>query len=209
MHTAASSIVLVRFSSAAILMFTDTTSLKMSYEFGEVYDRFYRTLLVQNILQHAKRNTEENSGSRGTRRQNSERPPSNQKPTWHTFLDSLSVLCDHKHGGETTTAIAVQWNPGSQSSVTFWVSVNQQRPNSTVAANARNHLQYLLQTLECATHQAEPDKETALDMFHTSVDRAKDKVNNYRKKLQGRVTYIKISEGGLSDEGRRQTPLYA
>ena len=181
----------------------------MSSEFGEIYDRFYRTLLVQKILQYAKRDTEESSRSRGARRQKSERPPSSRKPTWHTFLDSLSVLCDHKNGGETTTAIAAQCNSGSQSSVTFWVSVNQQRPKNTVATNARNHLQYLLPTLECAAHQAEPDKETALNLFHTSVDRAKDKVNNYRKKLLGRVAYIKASEGGLSDEGRPQPPLYA
>ncbi|KAK4551674.1 hypothetical protein LTR86_011005 [Recurvomyces mirabilis] len=172
----------------------------MDDEFYETCDRFYRNLLVQHILQHTRRYAEKSGCQQGSQQRIIGTPPKNRRTTWQTFLDSLSALCDHDKGGETTTAIAVECNPQVQDNVTFWIRVNQLKRNSLIATHAKDHLVYLLQKLVGTTRHVESAEPIMLELFHTSVDKAKNRVNNYRKKLQGLITDMEQCEKKKSSE---------
>lgn len=174
----------------------------MADEFNETYEKFYRSLLVQHILQHVRRHAEKTSPNQRNQRRIVEKPHKRVRTTWQTFLDSLSLLCDHESGGETTTAIAVQCDPRTQTNVTFWIRVNQSKRNSSIAVYARDHLVYLLQKLEQTTRRVESDEAIMFDLFYTSVDKAKNRVNNYRKKLQGLITSVKKRASESAPRGR-------
>ncbi|TKA65349.1 hypothetical protein B0A55_12682 [Friedmanniomyces simplex] len=61
----------------------------------------------------------------------------------------------------------------------------------STAVHARDRLVYLLGRLKQTTRQEEPDEGVMLDLFYTSVGKAKERVNNYRKKLQGLIASVK------------------
>ncbi|KAK5710311.1 hypothetical protein LTS12_028004, partial [Elasticomyces elasticus] len=157
----------------------------------ETYERFYNSLLVQHILQHVRRHTEKKNHVLRNQRETDRKPSKPKRTTWQMFLDSLSVLCDHENGGETVAAIAVERTPRIKPDVTFWIAVNQRSRKGSPALHARDHLVYLLQGLKRITLQNEPGEGMMLDLFYTSVDKAKNRVNNYRKKLQDVLSAVK------------------
>ena len=118
---------------------------------AKVYDHFYRCLIVQHILQHIRRRAL-NNASIGRIQQETRGPRFKpEKDSWHIFLDSLSVLCDYKTGGESVTAIAAERNYQSKSNKTFWILVNGQQPESETASRASSHLTALLGSLHQIT----------------------------------------------------------
>lgn len=168
---------------------------------ANVYDHFYRCLIVQHILQHIRRHALSNAfisrGQRETRGPQFKK----KKDDWHTFLDSLSILCDHKTGGETVTSVAAERDCKIQGKTTFWILINGRRPMSETALRASDHLNGLMEKLHQIARSGQVDEQMMLESFHHSVRKAKDRANNYRKKLQGRIAALKDRADGLSAEG--------
>ena len=169
---------------------------------ANVYDHFYRCLIVQYILQHIRRCALSND-SIGSSQQETGGPHfKKEKESWHVFLDSLSILCDHKTGGQTVTAIAAERDCQFKGNMTFWILVNGQQPWSETAHRASSHLTALLGSLHQIPQSGQVNEKLMLESFYDSVHKAKNRVNNYRKKLQGRIAALKDRADRLSCNGQ-------
>jgi hypothetical protein len=139
-------------------------------------------------------------GDRG-QRETVGKPSKKQRTSWQTFVDSLSILCDHGKGGETVAAIAVEKESAPGGNATFWIVVNHEKPKRSPDLRARDHLIEILQKLQQTTRKGEAVEEIMFHIFNESVRKAKDRVNNYRRKLQGLIVNLKQGPADLSLEG--------
>lgn len=168
---------------------------------ADVYDHFYRCLTVQHVLQHIRRNAVRN-GYISRREQKTRKPHfKKEENLWHIFLDSLSILCDHKTGGETVTSIAAELDRANEGKTTFWILVNRQHSESKSTLRASDHLKDLMDRLHVSACAVQADESLMLESFCDSVFKARDRVNNYRKKLQGRIAALEDRGTELSSEG--------
>lgn len=99
------------------------------------------------------------------------------KTNWHRFLDHLCWLCDHRRGGQTVTAIAVQQTPAGSK---FWLASNK-RDKSTSSV----HLSSVLEDLEqvcgaSATEIAEIEDRICAQ----SVRLSRSRVHDYSRRLK-------------------------
>lgn len=168
---------------------------------AETYTRFYRCLVVQHILQHVRNHARTKSFEAGDQCDIAGKPPKKQRTPWQIFLDSLSILCDHENGGETVAAIAVESGFSTGDNATFWIVVNHERPKKSTSVRARDHLLDILQKLQQVTRREKATEELMLDVCDASACKAKDRVNNYRRKLQSVIANLQQRSEELSFEG--------
>lgn len=96
------------------------------------------------------------------------------KLTLRRTLDDLAWLCDHKHGGETVSAIAAEDLPEG---VQFWLV-------SKLEASF-NHLQWVLGELSAAREDNDLNVKTVIQRItDRSVTLSKDKVKRYKRALK-------------------------
>ncbi len=193
----------MRFTALRTLLVTNTADHGAS-----VYDHFYRCLTVQHVLQHIRRYALSNAYiSRGEKKT---RGPhfKKEEDCWHIFLDSLSILCDHKTGGQTVTSIAAELDHGNNGKRTFWILVNRQHPESETALRASDHLNGLMERLHQSARGVQANEQLMFESFYDSVSKARNRVNNYRKKLQGRIAALKDRATGLSPEGQSSSQTF-
>jgi len=179
----------------------------MSNPGGDVYEQFYRSLVVQHTLQHVRRHALSNASISLGRRNIQTSSFKKDKNVWHVFLDNLCILCDHKTGGLTVTAVAAERDLDVKSRTTLWVFVNGQRARSKIALRVEDHLHSLIKLLSRTTRNEQGSQQLMLESFDDSVHKAKDRVNNYRKKLQGRIAALKSRADELFPEGQSLWPL--
>jgi hypothetical protein len=92
------------------------------------------------------------------------------------FLDQLSWTCDHRHGGDTVSAIAAEANP--QGTI-FWLAANT-NPRQKVLP----HLEWILKQLEDSSSMSEHETEELENKITARcIEFSKDKVKNYCRRL--------------------------
>lgn len=173
-------------------------------------EQFYRCLLVQHILQHVRRHVRQTWKPQRSRGDAARYSFKRTRTTWHKFLDSLSFLCDHRQGGETVTAIVVEKPSLVGSSAIFWIAMNKHSRESLASVSAYSHLAQLMRNLEQIVRHGRSIKATADVLFQSTVEKARHRVNNHRRKLQSLITSAKDRESAPSGSGKLHTgPILA
>lgn len=167
----------------------------------ELCEQFYRCLLVQHVLQYVRRHAQQTSFSKRISRDAARYSFKTTRTTWHKFLDGLSLLCDHAKGGETVTAIAVEKSALIGSCATFWIAVNEHSYDAPAGVRAYGHLSYLLRNLDQIARDGRDVEATSHEILRLTVDKAKDRVNNYRKKLQSLIATAKKRKSASLETG--------
>ena len=171
----------------------------MSTESAETYIKLYRCLVVQGLLQRARKSAED-KGTKGMHQRNRVmKLPKMARNKWHVFLDSLSMLCDFKPGGETVSSIGVEdASPGA----VFWITVNARTNNGTTSPRAASHLTYTIQALQEIAKSAGKYDQLETEIFSSSVNLGKNKVANYRRKVLTLLTILREQGPTLSRDGK-------
>lgn len=102
---------------------------------------------------------------------------------WHKFLDNLAWLADHKCGGETVTAIAVE---PSLPSPTFWIACN-----TSISPSVLQHIQSILCDLD---QEASTDLSSTTNLVRIiarkSIELSWVRVKDYSRRLKGTMAAI-------------------
>lgn len=113
------------------------------------------------------------------------------KLTLRRTLDDLAWLCDHKHGGETVSAVAAEDLPEG---VQFWLA-------SRLEASF-DHLQWVLGELSAVRDDSDINVKTIVQRIaDKSVTLSMDKVKRYRRALKlalAKAKEVETNSGSMS-----------
>ena len=140
---------------------------------GSLVQEFYGCLILLRLL------TPHRSQQQGGGTIDHFTPKQNK---WHKFLDNLAWLADYKIGGETVTAIAVEYTTNP----TFWIACNNH-----LSPAALQHIQRILSDLD---QEASSDTESASQLIRKiareSVVLSWARVKDYGRRLKATMAAI-------------------
>ncbi|KAK3047167.1 hypothetical protein LTR09_011369 [Extremus antarcticus] len=104
--------------------------------------------------------------------------------TLRRSLDDLAWLCDHRHGGETVSAVAVQDLPEGPK---FWLVSKHEA--------SFEHLKWVLRELSAVGHSNDEEVKLATRRIaEQSITLSKDKVRRYKKALKLALAKVKENQ---------------
>lgn len=153
----------------------------IAQDLDTVTSDLYDSLFLQSLLQHASRSHSESAHGADAR--------DDERSDWHRFLDGLCFLCDFKRAGKSVVSIGVEQGTGG---AIFWITTTEFYQKSTEC-----HLREILHLLTKRSDEFSSGDLTVAEITRHSVERSKDRILDYTKRLERLVSDEKLKYGGI------------
>jgi hypothetical protein len=162
----------------------------IAQDLDTVTSDLYDSLFLQSLLQHASRSHSESAHSADAR--------VDERSDWHRFLDGICFLCDFKRAGKSVVSIGVEQGTGG---AIFWITTTELYQESTEC-----HLREILHLLTKRSDEFSSGGLTLAEITRHSVERSKDRILDYTKRLERLVSDERLKyEGSVQCDGKMST----
>lgn len=162
----------------------------IAQDLDTVASDLYDSLFLQSLLQHASRSHSESAHSADAR--------VDEQSDWHRFLDGLCFLCDFKRAGKSVVSIGVE--QGTCGAI-FWITTTERYQESTEC-----HLREILHLLTKRSGESSSGCLTVAEVTRHSVERSKNRISDYAKRLERLVSEEKLKFEGSVQCDRKMSP---
>jgi hypothetical protein len=165
----------------------------IAQDLDTVASNLYNSLFLQILLQHASSLHSESAHSA-----HSADARDDGRSEWHRFLDGLCFLCDFKRVGKSVVSIGVEQGTGR---AIFWITTKELYQESTEC-----HLREILYLLTKRSDGFSSRCLTVAEVTRHSVERSKNRISDYTKRLERLVSEEKLKFEGSVQCDRKMSP---